>query len=194
MNASISDQSFLSSGSGPIRSPDFFPAGAQHNISFAAFGEGGRDDTESVGSDGFMLDYDDDLDEEEGGGGKRTGDEEDMTIQRRPTRTLRHPPSRSHSRHLSTMPSIPSLRPSEGSRLPSSAEEELQRENALVLKLLRDAERELENKTIDHEAEMEELQTKMEELRVELASARREEKELKLKTVSVLKSALRVWC
>lgn len=192
-NATLSDQSFLSSGSGPIRSPDFLPAGAQRSISFGAFGERDRgDDGESV-SDGFRLDYEDDFDEnredfeDEERERERLGDDQDMTIQRRPTKTHYHSQARSHSRHLSTIPSIPSLRPTSSSSPPrSSAEEELQRENALVLKLLRDAERELEHKSSDHEAEMEELQNKMEELRIELASARREEKELKLKAVSGL--------
>lgn len=187
-NATLSDQSFLSSGSGPIRSPDFVAAGSQQNISFSAFGD--RDgDGESVISDGFRLDYEDDDEyREDLDDGERAalGDDQDMTIQRRPTKPRYHPQGRSISRHLSTIPSIPSLRANAllSAAPASSAEEDLQRENALVLKLLRDAERELEHKSSDHEAEMEELQNKMEELRIELAGARREEKELKLKDVS----------
>ncbi|KAF9519695.1 hypothetical protein BS47DRAFT_1079712 [Hydnum rufescens UP504] len=68
---------------------------------------------------------------------------------------------------------------------PEDRLEALQRANAELAKKLRDASRELEHKLSDHEGEIEEMQTRIEDLRYELAASKREEKELRLKAVSV---------
>jgi chromosome segregation ATPase len=53
-----------------------------------------------------------------------------------------------------------------------------------LAKKLRESTRELEHKLSEHEAEVEELQQRVEDLKTELAAARREEKELKVKEAS----------
>jgi predicted RNase H-like nuclease (RuvC/YqgF family) len=62
--------------------------------------------------------------------------------------------------------------------------EALQKANASLAKKLRESTRELEHKLGEHEAEVEELQVRIEDLKAELATARREEKELKVKEAS----------
>lgn len=80
-------------------------------------------------------------------------------------------------------------RPSIGaSSTHSAANEErieaLQKANASLAKKLSDSTRELEHRLGEHEAEVEELQLRIEDLKAELATARREENELKVKEVS----------
>ena len=62
--------------------------------------------------------------------------------------------------------------------------EALQKANASLAKKLRESTRELEHKLGEHEAEVEELQQRVEDLKTELAVVRREEKELRVKEVS----------
>lgn len=59
----------------------------------------------------------------------------------------------------------------------------LQRANAELGRKLMDAERTLQNKLSDHESELEEMQGRLEEARIELSATKREEKELRSKEV-----------
>jgi len=63
--------------------------------------------------------------------------------------------------------------------------EALQKANASLAKKLRETTRELEHKLGEHEAEVEELQQRIDDLKTETAVARHKEKELKVKEVSV---------
>lgn len=62
--------------------------------------------------------------------------------------------------------------------------EALQKANASLSKKLRECNRELEHKLSEHDAEVEELQQRVEDLKTELAAVRREEKELKVNEAS----------
>lgn len=60
----------------------------------------------------------------------------------------------------------------------------LQRENNELKKKLLEAESTLQNRLVEHDMELEELQAKLDEMRSELNAAKREEKELRSKEVS----------
>jgi hypothetical protein len=61
--------------------------------------------------------------------------------------------------------------------------EALQRANTELGKKLVEAEQTLQNKLTEHELELEEMQSRMEEVRSELSATKREEKELRSKEV-----------
>lgn len=85
-----------------------------------------------------------------------------------------------HSRQRIHTVSTTSLMASPEERL-----EALQRTNAELAKKVRDVSRELENKLSDHEGEIEEMQTRIENLRSELSASKRDGKELRIKAVRV---------
>ena len=60
----------------------------------------------------------------------------------------------------------------------------LQRANTELGRKLVDAEATLQRKLLEHESELEEMQSKLDEMRTELAATKREEKELRSKEVS----------
>lgn len=64
--------------------------------------------------------------------------------------------------------------------------EELERVHEETLKKLKELQRTLDQKMADHESEMEEMLARKEELEAELASSKRDEKELRLKDVRIL--------
>jgi hypothetical protein len=63
--------------------------------------------------------------------------------------------------------------------------EALTRQNTDLRRKLMDAERTLQQRLQDHDMEMEEIQGKLDEVRLELSATKREEKELRSKEVSV---------
>jgi len=64
--------------------------------------------------------------------------------------------------------------------------EELERVREETLKKLKELQRTLDQKMADHESEMEEMLARKEELEAELASSKRDEKELRLKDVRII--------
>jgi hypothetical protein len=64
--------------------------------------------------------------------------------------------------------------------------EELERVHEETLKKLKELQRTLDQKMADHESEMEEMLARKEELEAELASSKRDEKELRLKDVRII--------
>lgn len=71
------------------------------------------------------------------------------------------------------------------SMAPEDQLEALQKANSELVRKLRSVEHNMQNRLIDHETEIEELQNRLEELRSELSASKREEKELRGKEVSI---------
>lgn len=108
----------------------------------------------------------------------RTPDEDDeYTIH---STMSSHSANRQFHNRLSSAPSLGSFNSAVST---NERFDELQKTNTILLKKLRKNTVELESKLVEHETEVEELQTRIEDLKSELAVARREEKELKLKSV-----------
>lgn len=68
----------------------------------------------------------------------------------------------------------------------------LQKANTELVRKLRAVEQNMQNRLIDHETEIEELQNRLEELKIELSATKREEKELRGKEVNHARHLLRV--
>lgn len=81
---------------------------------------------------------------------------------------------------------------STASLLPEQRLDALSRANTELAKRLQDGERTLQRKLLEHESDLEDLQSKMEELNVELAKSKRDEKELRNKDVCKSFSRLRL--
>lgn len=77
-----------------------------------------------------------------------------------------------------------SITSSIASLAPQDRVEALQKNNQDLARRLMEAERSLQNRLADHEAEIEEMQGKLDEMKSELSATKREEKELRNKEVN----------
>lgn len=178
-SAMLYNQSFVSN-------PDLFSAGNTTHTSFSSLASPSPSDlyhhsssSENILSssphgsfhddggynDNFHLDYDYDPHHSQ----------EDETVHSSHGSLSQH-----HHLSLGSAPSMLSLSDSSGAATEERLET-LQKANTLLAKKLRDSARELEHKLSDHEAEVEEMQQRIEDLKSELMVVRREEKELRVK-------------
>lgn len=196
------DQSFISR---PVASPDLHGIGGTHHHSFSSFASPSSElfldnSLEDVHSSSPPDSPGDDAANDLGLHHDAAGyppfsyprgvpltpeEEEDYTMY-----SAKSSSSRRHSLHRLT--SAPSFDSFDSATSADERIDELQKANAVLVKKLRESTRELEHKLSDHEAEVDELQNRIEELRGEVSAARREEKEMKVKEVCLASLLVRV--